>query len=47
MTSHFSLTGQQALAGTESNRTTGAFRIIFVLLFVGNVYEPGGAFGGK
>lgn len=47
MTSHFSLTGQPALAGTESKRTTGAFKVILVLLFVANVYDPGGAFGVK
>lgn len=47
MTSHFSLTGQQALAGTESKPTTVAFKIMLVLLFVANVYDPGGAFGVK
>ena len=47
MTTHFALTGQQDLAETCSQRTAGALKIILILLFVANVYDPGGAFGLK
>src|ERR1700676_5239925 len=47
MTSHFSLTGQQAFGGAELKRRTGAVKMILVFLFVSNVYDPGGALGLK
>ena len=47
MTSHFSVTGQQAIGGAESKRKTGAIGMILVLLFVASVYDPGGALGLK
>lgn len=47
MTSHFSLTGQQAFGGAELKRKTGAINMILVFLFISNVYDPGGALGLK
>jgi hypothetical protein len=47
MTSHILLTEQRVFAGTESQRTTGAIKIVLVFLFVASVYDPGGALGLK
>ena len=47
MTSHFLLTQEHVLPGTDYQRTAGAFKIVLILLFVANVYDPGGAFGLK
>ena len=43
MTSNIPLTGQRVFAGTESLRTSGAIKVVLVLLFVASVYDPGGA----